>query len=92
MGYVETVIFFVASFLIGSDGRIHLEELIDPTLVILSDNTREMGMNLLKNARNSMVDNFWSIKWIFHEIKEIKLRMKGQERMEGGTGMSKLAS
>ena len=56
------------------------------TLVILSDNVSEMGMNLLNNAHKNMVDNFWSIKWIFHEIEDIKIRMQGQERTEGGDG------
>lgn len=66
------------------DGKIQLEELIDPTLVILSDNMKEMGMNLLNNAHNNLVDNFWSIKWIFHEIEEIKFRTQGKEKMKGG--------
>ena len=72
----------------GRDGKIQLEKLIEPTLVILSDNTREMGMNLLNNAHNSLLEKIWSIKWIFHEIEEIKFRMQGQERSEGGMGMS----
>lgn len=45
----------------GKYGKIHMEELIDPTMVILSDNAREMEMNLLNNVRNSLVDNFCSI-------------------------------
>lgn len=60
-----------------------MEELINPALVILSDSAQEMGMNLLNNARNSLVENFWSIKRIFHEIEEIKFRLQGQERPEG---------
>ena len=59
----------------GRDGKIQLEELIDPSLVILSDNGRETSMNFLNNARNSLVDNFGSIKWIFHEIEEIKFKL-----------------
>ena len=50
-------------------------------------------LNLLNNARNSMVDNFQSIKWIFHEIEEIKIRMQEQEGKEGedgAMGISKL--
>lgn len=42
----------------GRDGRIQLEELSDLALVILSDNMREMGMNLLNNTCNNMLDNF----------------------------------
>ena len=69
----------------GKDGKIQIEELIDPAMVILSDNAREMEMNLLNNARNNMVGNFWSIKWIFHETKEIKNRLQVVERKEGET-------
>ena len=52
-----------------------MEELIDPALVAITDNAREVGMNLLNNARNNMIDNFRSIKWIFHELEEVKERM-----------------
>ena len=41
-------------------------------------------MNLLNNTHNSLVDNFGSIKWIFHEIEKIKFRMQGQERPQEG--------
>ena len=59
----------------GDDGKIYLDELIDLKMVVLNENAREVGMNLLNNARNNMVDNFWSIKWIFHESKELKYRL-----------------
>ena len=59
----------------GDDGKIYLEELSDLTMVVLNDNAREVGMNLLNNAHNNMVDNFRSIKWIFHETKELKYRL-----------------
>ncbi len=36
------------------------------------DNTRQIGMNFLNNARNSMIDNFGSIKWLYHELEEFK--------------------
>ena len=49
-----------------------LEELIDSAIVAISDRARETGMNLLNNARNSMIDNFRSIKWLFHELEEVK--------------------
>ena len=40
------------------EGKIQLDELIDPALVAITKNAREVGMNLLNNAQNSMVDNF----------------------------------
>lgn len=74
----------------GNYGRIHLDELINPAMVILSDNSREVEMNLLNNARNSMVDNFRLVKWIFHETDEIKNRLQGLERMEGDVGNDRI--
>ena len=58
----------------------HLEELIDLAIVAIADNAREIGMNLLNNACNSMIDNFRSIKWLYHELEEVKEKV-GQ--MEG---------
>lgn len=75
----------------GDDGKIHLEELIDLTMVVLSNNAREVGMNLLNNARNSMVDNFRSIKWIFHETGELKNRVIGLEGKEGDVGFDRIS-
>ena len=40
------------------EGNVHMEELIDPTLVTISNNARELGLNLLNNAKNSMIKNF----------------------------------
>ncbi len=57
-----------------------MEELIDLALVSITNNTREVGMNLLNNARNSMIDNFRSIEWLFHELEEVKERMGKMER------------
>ena len=59
-----------------------MEELIDPVLVAITDNTSEIGMNLINNARNSMIDNFRSIKWLYHELEEVKERM-GQPENQG---------
>lgn len=81
MGIVRETI--QSKVLEGNDGRSHLEELIDLAMEILSDNTREVEMNLLNNVQNNMVNNFWSIKWIFHETKEIKNRLHSPERKEG---------
>ena len=41
-----------------NDGKAHFEELIDPTLVVILDNVREIGLNLLNNGKNNMIDNF----------------------------------
>ncbi len=53
----------------GEEGEIYMEELIDPTLVAISNNAREICMNLLNNAKNSMIDNFFSIKCLYHEME-----------------------
>ena len=52
-----------------------MEELIDLAMVVITNNAREIGMNFLNNARNSMIDNFRSIKWLYHELEEVKERM-----------------
>ena len=41
-----------------NDGKTHFDELIDPTLVVISDNAWKICLNLLNNAKNSMIDNF----------------------------------
>ena len=38
--------------------ELQLEELIDPVIVAISNKAKEIGMNLLKNAYNSMIDKF----------------------------------
>ena len=57
------------------EGKIHFDELIDPTLVEILDNAREIGLSLLNNAKNSMINNFYSIKWLFHKIEDLKEKM-----------------
>ena len=57
-----------------------LKELIDPMIVAINDKAREIRINLLNNAYNNMIDNFRSIKWLFHELGEVKEKV-GQ--MEG---------
>ena len=65
----------------NEEGRIQLEELIDPALVILSDITKEhLDMDVLNNVKNSMVDSYQTTKWIFHEILDLKHRMSTMER------------
>lgn len=56
------------------DGKTHYDGLIDPGMVVISKNARETWLNLLNNTKNSMIDNFRSIKWLFHEIEELKGR------------------
>ena len=43
----------------NKEGKIQMEELIDPALVILSDITKENPqMDVLNNARNSAIDSY----------------------------------
>ena len=44
------------------DRSTHYNELIDPALLVISDNVRETGFNFLNNSKNSLIDNFHSIK------------------------------
>ena len=62
-----------------------LKELIDPTIVAISDKARETGMNLLNNTHNSMIENFWSIKWLFHELEEVKEKVGHMEESRNWT-------
>ena len=55
--------------------NINMEDLIDLNLVAILDNVRELGLNLLNKAKNSVIDNFCSIKWLYHEIEELKAKM-----------------
>ena len=44
-----------------------MEELIDPTLVILSDIAKDNPeMDVLNNAKNSIVDSYMTTKWLYH--------------------------
>ena len=66
-----------------------LKELIDPMIVAISDKARETGMNLLNNAHNSMIDNYRSIKWLFHELEEVKEKVGHMEETMNRTGSDK---
>ena len=57
------------------EGKIQLEELIELTLVAITRNMREVGINVLNNTKNSMINDFRSIIWLFHELEEVKERM-----------------
>ena len=59
--------------------KLRLEELIDPAIVAIFDKAREIGMNLLNNSCNNMIDNFRSIKWLFHELEEVKEKVDQME-------------
>ena len=63
-----------------------LNESIDPAIVAISDNARESGMNLLNNARSSMIDNFRSIKWLFHELEDVRDRVSQMEKTKKKIG------
>lgn len=58
--------------LVENQEQPQLEELIDPAILVITDNARETSMNLLNNAQNSMIDNFRSIKWSYHELDEVR--------------------
>ena len=73
-------------FLVDDLEQPKLNELIDPAIVAISDNARETGMNLLNNARNSMIDNFRSIKWLFHELEDVRERVSQLDRTKNKTG------
>lgn len=47
-------------------GKVDVQALIDPSMIILSDNRKEGDMDLLNIAKNSLMDNFRTIKWLFH--------------------------
>ena len=71
--------------LVANQEEPHLEELINPAIMEITDNAREMRMNILKNAHNRMIDNFRSIKWIYHELEEVREKV-GQ--LEGNRKLS----
>ena len=54
------------------DGKTHYDELIDPAMLVISNNMQETGFNFLNNAKNCLVENFHSIKWMFQEIEALK--------------------
>ena len=56
------------------DSSTHYDELIDLAILVISDNVHETGFNFLNNAKNSLIDNFRSIKWLFQEIEALKDR------------------
>lgn len=47
-------------------GKVELQKLIDPAMLIMSNFSKEDNINVLNNAKNNMMDKFRSIKWLFH--------------------------
>ena len=72
--------------LVENQEELRLEELIDPALVAMSNKARESGMNLLNNTHKSMIDNYRSIKWLFHELEEVKEQVGHMEQNRNGMG------
>ena len=70
--------------LVDNQEELRLEELIDPTIVAITNRARETGMNLLNNAHNNMIDNFHSIKWLFHELEDVKDQVRHIKAMRIG--------
>ena len=72
--------------LVANQEEPQIEELIDPMIVEINDNAREIGMNLLNNSYNSMIDNFRSIKWLYHELEEVREKVGQLEGTRKQTG------
>ena len=70
--------------LVENQEELRLEELIDLVIVDILHKAMEMGMNLLNNTCNSMIDNYKSIKWLFHEVKEAKEKEGQMEETRNG--------
>lgn len=66
-----------SKFLDDEYGGTQKEELIDLALVVLHENMREIELNLLNNAKKIMLDNFRSIKWVYHKLGDLKEKMHG---------------
>ena len=55
--------------------------MIDLALVILSDIARENpNIDVLNNEKNSVVNSYHITKWFFHEILDLKHRLRTLER------------
>lgn len=65
--------------LVGNQDQPKFEDLIDPIIVAITNNAKEMVMNLLNNACNSMIDNFRLVKWYYHELEEFREKIDQME-------------
>lgn len=68
-------------FMVGEvdPSKVDLQKLIDPSMIILSDYNKEENMDVLNNSRNYLLDNFRSIKWLFHQVMDLKEMMGSLE-------------
>ncbi len=69
--------------LVKEDGedKIKMKELIDLTLFIFSDTTKEHpNMDVINNAKKNVVDSFQTNKWFLHKIQDLKYRVSSLER------------
>lgn len=65
-------------------GKMELHEFIEPSMIILSDYSKEENKYLHKNLINSLLDKFRSIQWLFYHIMDLKDRMRSLEgRIDG---------
>ncbi len=60
-------------------------------MVAILDYAREVGLNLLNNAKNSMIEKFHSIKWLFHEIEELKEKRSQEEGQRRSSDQGSIA-
>ena len=50
-------------------------------------NQKDMGINFLENARNSIIGNFQSTKWLFYNLEEIREKVVKMERVKDVPGL-----
>ena len=72
--------------LVANQEQPQFKDLINPTIVAITDNAREARMNLLNNACNNMIDNFRSIKWLYHKLEEFKEKIGQMESNKKNPG------
>ena len=53
----------------------------------MPENQKDMGINFLENARNSMIGNFQSTKWLFYNLEEIREKVVKMERVKDVPGL-----
>jgi len=64
----------------GEEGcDVDLRDLIDPLILILGHSGRESSLDVFKNAHNSLLGDFRSIKLIYHEVIDMKEGMNNLE-------------
>ena len=58
----------------------NLDQLIDTSMLILSNASREWSLNVLPTTKNSVLILYREIKWSFHEFKDINMNIRAMER------------